>query len=492
MKIRLNSIRTKLIVFFIAIILFMSIISVISYYVASVTSIRFSSVLNSIIYLNDMSNSVVELNNTLEAYLADPSEKNYNQYSQRLSTLYSYVAGKGIEAIDERYALNFYKILRMVNSYTEEADAAVWSNRARDYEKYIYHFNEADKIAGFIDEHMRTLIFAQLNQSNELYRGLRERIKYAEILTVISILSAALFSVIFALWSTKNIVRPINRLVGAAGKISQGDFEIEQIDNTGEEEIDILGRTFYAMSSSIKRLVEDIKDKAEIEVELHKQEAENLRISGLLREAELKTLQSQINPHFLFNTLSTVAQTAMLEGADRTCSLIESVADLLRYNLRKIDRPVTLQEEIDNLKEYINIQKARFGERVQIEMNIDERGLELAVPSLILQPIVENAFIHGVERKEGRGIITINIAKKSDRVEVEVSDNGPGMNKETIGKILECSRKNNCKGIKETGIGMENVIKRLRIFYGIEDVIRIDSEEGKGTRVVLLLPAITI
>jgi sensor histidine kinase YesM len=188
----------------------------------------------------------------------------------------------------------------------------------------------------------------------------------------------------------------------------------------------------------------------------------------------------------LFNTLNTLSKKAYLEGAEETSDLLVSVAGLLRYNLKRLDRSVTIHEEVVVLQQYMEIQKARFTDRIDFHMDIDESCLHIQIPGLTLQPIVENAVIHAIEPKEDGGSIWFRVLDGIDQVTIEIEDDGVGMSKDKVTQILE-ERQVESEG-HSTGIGFSNVVKRLRLFYGFEDVILIESKEGHGTKVILKIP----
>jgi two-component system sensor histidine kinase YesM len=214
----------------------------------------------------------------------------------------------------------------------------------------------------------------------------------------------------------------------------------------------------------------------------------------LLNKAELQSLQSQINPHFLFNTLNAGVQLAMMEEADRTSFFLENLAAVFRYNVRPLDKEVTLFEEMGSVRAYIDLMRVRFGDMIQFKIIIeDQQVLQMMVPPLILQPIVENACIHGIGEKEEGGSILIHLYKDEDNV-IEVVDNGVGMSADTINRIFQKSAKgeimDECQTEGHTtGIGISNVIQRLRIYFKRDDVIHIVSAEGEGTRVIIRIPA---
>ncbi len=219
---------------------------------------------------------------------------------------------------------------------------------------------------------------------------------------------------------------------------------------------------------------------------------QNLKMMSLLKEAELKFLQSQINPHFLFNTLNAAAQLAIIEGADKSSEFIENIAHLFRYNLKNMDELTALKDEIQYVNNYMQILKTRFGSRIEFYTDIDEATLDLMIPRIIIQPIVENAFIHGLQSLERNGEIHLNVKLLDDSIIIEVIDNGMGMDSSCIDSILCFAEENSMKKRHVTGIGISNVLHRLQLLFNIEDskeLISIESEVGSGTKVTLRLPS---
>ena len=173
-----------------------------------------------------------------------------------------------------------------------------------------------------------------------------------------------------------------------------------------------------------------------------------------------------------------------MEGSEETSDLLVSVSGLLRYNLKHLDKSMKLSDEVNVLIQYINIQKARYTDRLAFHTEIDESCLTIEIPGLTLQPIVENAVIHAVEPLEEGGNIWFRIKDRGDQVVVEVEDDGPGMTESTIKQILDEEQPDTITG-HTSGIGLINVVKRLRLFNGCDDVIEIDSNGENGTKVII-------
>jgi len=224
------------------------------------------------------------------------------------------------------------------------------------------------------------------------------------------------------------------------------------------------------------RLMEEVKARAELE--------------KALKDSELKALQSQINPHFLFNTLNTISRLALLEKAEKTQEIVYSLSELLRYNLRKIDQAVTLEEELSNIKKYLTIQETRFSDRVTTEINVDYEIAKATIPFLTLQPLIENAIVHGLEPKPEPGKIIIEGFLEEKEVILRVKDDGVGIAKEKLRKIRQLEEPIQSNSGHTTGLGLINVHKRLQHYFGQDYGLKINSEKNKGTIVDVSFPYI--
>jgi len=212
----------------------------------------------------------------------------------------------------------------------------------------------------------------------------------------------------------------------------------------------------------------------------------NMRMESLVRRMEIYALQAQMNPHFLFNTLNTGMQLAILEGADRTGEYMECLAKLFRHIIRNKDLIVPLGHEIEGLRYYFYILKVRFPKNLDLVLDYDEALLsDYRVPVSILQPLVENCIIHAFkEREEGRSLILVRVEKPGDRLILSVRDNGCGMQAETVEQLLHP------QSLDESSVsrvmGLENVVQRLYFFYpGDPEVVSIETRPGEGTGVII-------
>jgi len=220
---------------------------------------------------------------------------------------------------------------------------------------------------------------------------------------------------------------------------------------------------------------------------------QRLGLTQALKEAKLKALESQVNPHFLFNTINTIAKLAFLEGAIGTETMAYALADLMRYSLRRSQDTyglVTLRDEVEHVRQYLLIQGVRYRDRLEVNFEIDETALEIRVPPLSLQPIIENAFVHGLERSERPGQLLLSVQRAREYIVISVQDNGVGISREQVNKLLtdEADEISQQPSAHTTGLGLAHVRDRLRYYYGEKCQLVIESELGSGTTVRVLLP----
>ncbi|RKD33178.1 sensor histidine kinase [Thermohalobacter berrensis] len=488
---KFTGIRKKLLIYYLVIaVLFVS-VSGFSYYNAKQILTKLESIITDYIYLNNLNNDVNSIMLEVERFLSTKSSDsllNYYTIYNRLQEKTKNISRETVYDIDK---LMLKDISFMIDELLRETDNAVNAKRGRISNEYIAHFKRANEISKYIKLYITNLLNNKLKKGSEKYMTITKNLNYVSYFNLLFIIIAVIVSVFLAIFLTYRLTKPIIELSHSAEKISKGDYEIELVKIKTNDEIDILTKAFNKMVVNVKSHIDEIKGQAEIEKKLKEQEMQYLKMKSLLKDAELKSLQSQINPHFLFNTLNAASQLSMMEGADKSSEFIHNVAELFRYNLRKLDEPVSLRDEIYYVKKYMYILKTRFGDKINFYTEIDEEVLEMKIPCIVIQPIVENAFIHGLEGLERDGEIHLNVKNQGESVLIEVIDNGIGMKKEKINSIIYSEKDKYSSRRHVTGIGIRNVINRLRIFYDIpenEEIIEIESKVGFGTKVKLKLP----
>jgi Predicted signal transduction protein with a C-terminal ATPase domain len=340
---------------------------------------------------------------------------------------------------------------------------------------------ELDSISIFID--------AAANKSiNASYEAITRSSNFSvssKIVTVIIIVMAiAILGVIYIFMVARTITEPIKKLAAYAMEIAKGNFHTRELLIHSSDDLNILAFAFNKMTASIQNMIREITEKSNLERKLYEQEMQNLKISQQLNEARFLALQSQINPHFLFNTLNAVMRKSMFEKADGTTQLIQSLANIFRYNLESSYKEVLLEEELAVINEYVYIQKTRFGSRIGFDIISQEETRSILIPRFIIQPLVENAIIHGIEPKEAGGTVRIKVLKKDNAVLIKIIDNGIGISKDQISHILAGTDEPYLKG-HTTGIGITNVRDRLILYYKDPNCFSLWSKLNFGTIITL-------
>ena len=469
----MKTIRGKLLVYFLVFVVLFQVTAVSIFVSSNQLTNAYDDSFQRFLLLNDISQKSEELFAQTKIYVMGSNVENQADY---------FIAKKALEdkqeeltsAFTDPNKIEIKNYINLIETFIHESELTVGFFIRGDIERYTYHLDEARTASSYIQTSALEIIDVELTDYQSFYKDLQQRNDSFFLFIMFLFITTIMLAIFFALWFSKGITQPIDKLSHAAKEVSKGDLLGKPVAIQSNDELQLLGDTFNNMRSNIHELVEEIKDQSELD--------------RLVKEMELKQLQNQINPHFLFNTLNTVSKMAYLEDAKATSDLIESVAALLRHSLGQIDKNVSLRDEVGVVKEYFHIQKIRFSERSQFKLNVDESCLEIEIPRLTLQPLVENAFIHGIEEKEEGGIITLNIYQTETHVIVEVRDDGVGMDQDRICQLLSLSTVDTDHVGHSTGIGLTNVIRRLQLHYQIPDVMEIESVPGEGTTVRLLLP----
>lgn len=485
-----NSIRTRMIIVFVITTIFMSTTSVFILIISGNLITKMNDMFSANVKIEEFLVYIQQVDEYLSEYLStDDSDSQLNYYITkekfREQAQSMFDASKGISSQDD---LIYKDIVNMVESYIDETEAAVAGKKVRDADEYIARYSNSNQIAAYIKAYADRLNLNKVSDNTKQYLGMEEDMDKLRFTNIILIVSVILLNLMMIVNMTFKLSKPIVKLAGSAEEISKGNFNIEDIEVASKDELSIMANAFNAMKHSIKDYIAELHDKADTESQLLEQQIENLKMQSLLVDAEIKALQMQINPHFLFNTLNAGMQLAMLEGADRTSGFLDDISKMFRYNVKSLNRKVKLKEEIDSIRSYSNLIYVRFGDIIRFNYNIDCSVLDIDVPPLIIQPLVENATIHGIGNLEEGGTITISVENNEDYVRISIEDDGIGMSESTRQKILNCDAFDNKKSGHTTGIGVANVVQRLRLFFGIEDVIEIKSSPGKGTTMILKIP----
>ena len=303
---------------------------------------------------------------------------------------------------------------------------------------------------------------------NELLKN-QDEIQQVYYMTAVLLLFAA---ILLASLISGEISKPLKQLQHSMKEVEKGNFKDAAMRIEGDNEIADLGTSFQIMTEKIQQLMEQsVQEQRE------------------KRKSELNALQSQINPHFLYNTLDSIIWMAESGKNQEVVLMTSSLAKLLRQSISNEDEIVTVEKEIGYTRSYLTIQKMRYKDQLEFEIDVQEEALDMPIVKLVVQPLVENAVQHGIREMLGDGVISLIIEKEDGYIRIAVSDNGVGMTESQIRAVMNGESYSDSTDNDSNGIALDNVMHRLSLYYNRDDLFQISSEgEGMGTEVAILLP----
>ena len=491
-KVIYGSIRVRLILVFVLTTGIVFIANMFIYYNINKSIGNIDEVYVSNIGLNDLNDSLNNLHEYVYEYLNTKNTEALENYYVSEQIYMNHVEDLKGEVSDNSMILMQKNIKSMSEIYLKLIDDSVDAKRGNNIERYKENYEEADKMYDFIRTHINTLNNEQFKYNSDNYELLRMSLYYLEIISTSILLFIMAFNIILIVFVTRSITGPLMKLTEAANEISGGNFDVDLIPVESSDEVGIVTKAFNTMTVSIHQYINKIKESMELESKMKERE---LMMTNHLKDAQLKYLQAQINPHFLFNTLNAGAQLAMMEGADKTCIYIENMADFFRFNMKSFNQDSTLRDEIKLVDSYIYILNVRYSGGINFYKQIDDSVLDIRVPSMILQPVVENSINYGIRDIDYEGKISLKVEELRESILITVYDNGAGMDQATIDRILNSSIRNGNREKElsltkdSNGIGLGNVINRLKLYYDKDNIFHIYSEgHNQGTTVTMLIP----
>ena len=437
------------------------------------------------LHLNELSAALTDVQDSMTDYLNAKTSDSLEEFYRNEQT-YSQMV---LELNDDITGISFGRMERsikhMSEKYLDIVGQTIEAKRGRNVEKYRVRYENATQMYDYINTYIYSLNNEQFKSNSENYSELSKAFRSFETVSMLVLFVVIVGNVGVIVRLTGTIISPLKNLAASANEVAKGNFDTELIEVQAEDEIGVVTGAFNQMVISIRQYIERIRQSMETERAMKEKE---LMMEAHLKDAKLKYLQAQINPHFLFNTLNAGAQLAMMEGADRTYEYVQNMAEFFRYNVKTGNDTVTIREEMELVDNYIYILNVRFSGDIHYEKKVDKLLLNVEMPSMILQPIVENCVNHGIREMDGEGRIWLSVYRVDDVVCISIKDNGIGMSRETIDEIMSGTYRDKELAAGSNGIGMDNVIARLKLFSESDNVMSIISEgENQGTEVIIYL-----
>ena len=363
---------------------------------------------------------------------------------------------------------NYIRRIRNFNEYQQELVNTVSENPEQLYAISGYistaiklHRQQAREMA-------QTDLSVSSAEFEDAYSALRGRILV--ILAVLAILALALLTLMLkTYWSTVRILADVDRHFQ---ELSQARWDVPDLAESGWREFAMLSGMINTLKHRIKEYIGQIEAKVQLEKQLHEERLLNEQQHSMLVTAQMSALRAQVNPHFLFNALNLIGVTALVESSESVMQMVESVGNILRYSLYSNGIMTLLDDEVEIVRQYLSLQKRRFGDMLTTEVRNELEGEDYTIPSMTIQPLVENCFKHAFGNKKQLHI-RVFIALDEDDIQISVTDNGVGFDPKH----------------KTGGIGLNNIRRRLALQYGEERArMEIESEPDKFSTVTLYIP----
>lgn len=401
-----------------------------------------------------------------QRYQRDKGENSWSMFVSSGSRLKELLA-QMVRDADEMSEEGFLRVQSIRNLYYHYESLARAPLEPKDEMKRELQLWE---ISELMKRYTEELLQDNLTFGNRIHEDIRHNVALGQKNAFLLMAAVAAVCMIFGRYITKWLLNPILDLAAFVRQVGKENFDVEELPVRRRDEIGQLNLAVNQMKDSMESVITTLHEKQELTKLLYEQEME-------LERARFLALQSQINPHFLFNTLNVINGMADMEGAGTTGELIRSLSRLFRYSLENRSDRVPLYQELTMIKDYIYIEKKRFGDRLDYVLKADVDLETYEIPSFTLQPLVENSIRHGILVRPEGGVVAIRIMERKEELVIQVLDNGIGMEKTQRDRLLEGRERQESSS---SGIGTGNVFRRLRLMFP-ECRIRLLGRKGRGT-----------
>lgn len=421
--------------------------------------------------------AIKEETRAFEHYVWEPSQESSQTFADACAAAEESLAALPFDYAkigEDRYART-WSLRQGYAGYQKARDAFLQlAPSAEDYVERMYAVMDQQD---YLAEYALRLTQATLEQENTTYSSHATRLQRLPWLYFGLLAAAVALMLLLIRVLNRAVVQPLLRLAQASRSIAGGDYTGADLPVHSGDEVGQLTGTFNRMKHAMAEHLSTLNA-------LHREEVRNLALEKDLEHTRLEVLKSQVNPHFLFNTLNMISCMARLEDASTTDQMIVHLGSLFRHNLRTKQQEVTLEEELDGLEDYIYLQQMRFDGRITVEKKIEADPAAVRLPSFTLQPIVENAFSHGLKSCEEGGRILLRGWMQGRTLILTVADNGRGMTPAELDALQEKIAQSERTG---RSIGLGNISRRITMLYP-EGRMQVFSREGHGTVIRFEIP----
>jgi two-component system, sensor histidine kinase YesM len=450
--------------------------------------------------LNYFSHQLAETEKAMETYVKYHTFESIDTYYHYQDKVESYRVIMQSNPSTDTVLQKEYIVKQLTGTFIFYSGKAVAARRANSISDQNFYYSKTLECYNMLLTQISELNILFLEKNAAVYNTDRENISETTRASIVFIVLFFILILLLLYILITSITKPLAKISEVAHRLAERDFDVPLFNKTTHDEIGNICRAFDRMIISIREYIDTIWEKAINETELKEKEIE---MQALYADAQLRAFQNQINPHFLFNTLNTGAQLAMMEGADKTCYFIEQVADFFRYNIQQQKLTASIDEELGLVDNFVYIMKVRFGTRLEFVKETPSHPLHEMLPSMTLQPLVENCIKHGLRNAKGK--VTLKIEDTPGFTVISIADNGCGMPSEIRSQVMAAalsaniqlpvqsnlviSDTENKSKTDHTGTGLINVFSRLRLYFHRDDVFDITpNDEGYGTKFIIRIP----
>lgn len=371
----------------------------------------------------------------------------------------------GNERRIRRLLKSFDTLEKRMNEIAADAD------EGGHYEQNLFRWeNNVLILSEVIQDAIQEYIHYETNYLESVRIELELKEKEAVKISIICLAAVIIGAAVAGIYISRSVARPIAGMCRTTEEVAKGNFDV-RAEVESSDETAVLAESFNSMIAKMGELVEGIK-----------------REQLILRDTELKLLQAQINPHFLYNTLDTIIWLAEAGQTEQVVFMVSSLSDFFRTTLSKGQDFISVKEEASHIKSYLEIQQFRYRDIMDYEIDIPEEIHGYRILKLTLQPLVENALYHGIKNKRGKGRITVSGCRKDNLLIFTVKDNGIGMQPDELKSLCENIKKEQRGNENSSGFGLANVDERIRLNYGREYGLAFRSVYGEGTEAIVTIP----